>query len=75
MRSGDWIEIDLPGRRLHLDVDDDELARRRAAWQPPRPPAARGWTRLHQLHVTQAHEGCDLDFLTGTDPTPEPPIF
>jgi dihydroxy-acid dehydratase len=75
VKSGDWIELDVPGRRLHLDVSDDELARRRAAWVPPPPAAARGWTRLYQQHVTQAHEGCDLDFLMGTDPTPEPPIF
>ncbi|MFO1329232.1 MAG: L-arabinonate dehydratase [Rubrivivax sp.] len=75
VRSGDWIELDVAARRLHLDVADDELARRRAAWEPPAPPAARGWTRLYQQHVTQAHEGCDLDFLMGTDPTPEPPIF
>ena len=75
VRTGDWVELDVPGRRLHLAVDEDELARRRATWQAPQPAAARGWTRLHQQHVTQAHEGCDLDFLMGTDPTPEPPIF
>ena len=75
VQTGDWIEIDVDARRLHLDVSDEELARRRAAWQPPPPAATRGWTRLYQQHVTQAHEGCDLDFLQGPDPTPEPVIF
>ena len=75
VQSGDMIELDVPARRLHLCVDDAELALRRAAWQPPATPYARGWTRLYQQHVTQAHEGCDLDFLQGTQPTPEPPIY
>ena len=50
-------------------------ARRRAAWQPAPSPYERGFTRLYREHVTQAHEGCDFDFLQGTAPTPEPPIY
>jgi dihydroxy-acid dehydratase len=75
VQTGDPIEVDLPARRLSLCVDDAELARRRAAWSPAPTPFARGYTRLYQQHVTQAHEGCDFDFLQGTAPTPEPPIF
>jgi dihydroxy-acid dehydratase len=75
VRDGDEIELDLNARRLTLCVDDGELARRRAAWQPPRSPYTRGFARLYQEHVTQAHLGCDLDFLQGTDSTPEPPIY
>jgi dihydroxy-acid dehydratase len=75
VRSGDLIEIDIEARRLHLQVADDELARRRAAWQPPPAPYARGFARLYREHVTQAHEGCDLDFLQGADATPEPAIY
>jgi dihydroxy-acid dehydratase len=75
VRDGDTIELDLPARRLTLHVADDELARRRAAWAPPPQKYARGFTRLYQQHVTQAHEGCDFDFLMGTAPTPEPDIF
>ena len=41
VREGDFIELDVPGRRLHLDVSDEELARRRAAWQQPRRAGAR----------------------------------
>ncbi len=75
VRTGDWIELDVAQRRLHLRVDDAELDKRRANWQPPPQAFQRGWTRLHQLHVRQAHEGCDLDFLEGTAPTPEPGIY
>ena len=75
VRTGDEIELDLPARRLTLCVDEAELARRRAAWRPTPSPYARGFARLYQQTVTQAHEGCDLDFLQGTAPTPEPPIY
>jgi dihydroxy-acid dehydratase len=75
VKSGDWIEVDVAARRLHLDVGDDELARRRAAWRPAPEPYARGFAKLYRAHVTQAHEGCDFDFLQGTDATPEPVIY
>ena len=65
VRTGDWIVLDVPARSLTLDVADDELARRRAAWQPPAPHASRGWTRLYTEHVLQADTGADLDFLLG----------
>jgi dihydroxy-acid dehydratase len=65
VRTGDWIALDTPARTLTLEVDDDELAGRRAAWQPPEPQASRGWTRLYIDHVLQADSGADLDFLVG----------
>jgi dihydroxyacid dehydratase/phosphogluconate dehydratase len=65
VREGDWIELDVPARRLHLAVDEPELARRRAAWTPPAAPMAGGWQRLYFERVLQADEGCDLDFLVG----------
>jgi dihydroxyacid dehydratase/phosphogluconate dehydratase len=74
VRDGDWIELDVAARRLHLDVPDDELARRRAAWRAPALAPERGYARLYRQHVTQAHQGCDFDFLQGTAPTPEPDI-
>lgn len=64
VKSGDMIELDVPARRLHLEVSDEELARRRADWQAPALPA-RGWQRLYVQHVQQAHLGADLDFLVG----------
>jgi dihydroxy-acid dehydratase len=65
VETGDWITLDVPARALTLEVPDDELARRRAAWQPPAPHAARGWTWLYAEHVQQANTGADLDFLVG----------
>ena len=75
VRSGDEIALDVEARTLELCVDDAELARRRAAWTAPPRTVARGYTRLYQDHVQQAHEGCDFDFLQGDAATPEPPIF
>jgi L-arabonate dehydrase len=64
VKTGDVIELDVPARRLHLDVSDDELARRRAAWKAPEVPA-RGYYKLYVEHVQQADKGADLDFLVG----------
>ena len=65
VQDGDSIELDVHERRLHLDVDSTELARRRERWQPPRPPSDRGYYRLYYDHVMQANQGADLDFLVG----------
>ncbi len=65
VRNGDMVELDVPGRRLHLDVTDAELAERRAAWSPPEPPMAGGYQKLYFDHVLQADRGADLDFLVG----------
>ena len=75
VQDGDEIEVDIERRLLHLHVSDEELARRRAAWVAPVQPYERGWTQIYQRHVMQAHEGADLDFLSGTAPTPEPAIY
>ena len=75
VKSGDEIEVDIEARKLHLHVTDDELARRRATWKPAPEPFARGFARLYREHVTQAHEGCDFDFLQGAATTPEPVIY
>jgi L-arabonate dehydrase len=64
VQNGDFIEVDVPGRRLHLDVSDAELARRRADWKPAATPK-RGWYKLYVDHVQQAHLGADLDVLVG----------
>jgi len=64
VRTGDMIELDVPKRRLHLEVSDEELARRKGEWKAPEPPA-RGWYRLFHDHVLQADQGVDLDFLVG----------
>jgi L-arabonate dehydrase len=64
VRTGDVIELDVPARKLHLDVSDEELAKRRAAWVAPELPK-RGYYKLYVEHVQQADKGADLDFLVG----------
>ncbi|MDH5412230.1 MAG: dihydroxy-acid dehydratase, partial [Alphaproteobacteria bacterium] len=65
VRDGDMIELDVAGRRLHLDVSDEELARRREAWTPPEPAMDGGYQKLYVDNVLQADKGADLDFLVG----------
>jgi L-arabonate dehydrase len=65
VETGDLIELDVERRRLHLDVTDEELARRRARWTPPPPHEPRGYLKLYLDHVLQADRGADLDFLVG----------
>jgi dihydroxyacid dehydratase/phosphogluconate dehydratase len=66
VRDGDMIELDVEARRLHLDVSDAELARRRAEWKTPEPNLPPGgYARLYIEHVQQADQGADLDFLVG----------
>jgi dihydroxyacid dehydratase/phosphogluconate dehydratase len=74
VKTGDAIEIDVAARKIHLDVGDDELARRRAAWTPPPPRYARGYGAMYSAHIGQADEGCDFDFLEGTAAVAEPEI-
>ena len=47
-----------------MEVSDEELARRRAAWTPPAPRFERGYGYMFSRHIAQADKGCDLDFLT-----------
>ena len=74
VRDGDLIELDVTNRKLNLCVDDREMARRRAAWQPEPPRYTRGFGALYAAHVTQADQGCDFDFLHAGGETGEPEI-
>ena len=74
VQDGDMIDLDVDGRRLHLDVSDAELDARRAAWVPPARRFERGFGAIYADHITQADKGCDFDVLMGTRPTPEPEI-
>ncbi len=75
VQTGDEIELDVEQRTLAWHVEDDEIARRRAKWQAPDFGWDRGYHSLFAKHVTQAHEGCDFDFLEGRTPDVEPDIF
>ncbi len=72
VRNGDRIILDVAGRRLHLDVDEAELAARAKDWRPPERPIRRGWYQLYHDHVLQADQGADLDFLVGGSGAPVP---
>ena len=65
VENGDVIELDVAKRKLVLHVSDEELARRKRRWKPPKPHADRGWVQLYCKTVLQADQGVDLDFLVG----------
>ncbi len=75
VRTGDEIEIAVNERKIHWHVSDEEIVKRRQAWQPPIEKWQRGYQSLFAKHVTQAHEGCDFDFLAGKSLDREPDIF
>jgi len=70
VEDGDTIELNVPERRLHLEVSDDEINRRREAWNRPDPFTDRGYCRLYVDHVLQADRGVDFDFLVGGSGAP-----
>lgn len=77
VQTGDRITVDVPARRIHLEVSDQELAERRRHWQAPPPRWQRGYGWIFSRHVLQADQGCDFDFLERDfgAPVPEPDIF
>jgi len=75
VRDGDIIEVSINERKLHLEVSDEELAIRRAAWSPRPARFDRGYGRLYADEITQANEGCDFRFLHKRTDAPEPDIY
>jgi dihydroxy-acid dehydratase len=77
VRTGDMISVDVAERAISLNVSDEELERRRAAWARPEPRFERGYGWMFTRHIKQAHEGCDFDFLETSfgAPTGEPAIY
>ena len=65
VQDGDWIEVDVNQRRIHLEVSDEELAVRRALWRAPEPAMTSGYQKLYIDRVNQADQGADMDFLVG----------
>lgn len=66
VQSGDMITLDVPNRTLHVAISDEEIAQRKAQLKPNVAIESRGYVRLYQQHVEQAHLGADLDFLKGS---------
>jgi dihydroxy-acid dehydratase len=77
VRTGDMITVDVPERRISLDISDDEMAARRAAWVAPAPRYERGYGWMFSRHIMQADKGCDFDYLQTSfgAPVAEPDIF
>ena len=77
VKTGDLVTLDVPGRRLDVQLSEAEWAARRAAWTAPKPRYERGYGWMFSRHIEQAENGCDFDFLR-TDfgaPVPEPEIY
>ncbi|KAF1049382.1 L-arabinonate dehydratase [Xylophilus sp.] len=77
VETGDTITVDVPGRRIHWAVSDEEIARRRARWQAPPARFERGYGAMFTEHILQADQGCDMDFLrtAGRPSSGEPAIY
>jgi dihydroxy-acid dehydratase len=77
LRNGDTVTVDVDARSISMEVPEEELARRRAAWTPPAPRFERGYGWVFTKHIQQANEGCDFDFLRTEfgAPVPEPAIY
>ena len=77
VQNGDMITVDVPARRLHLEVSDEVLAQRRTQWQAPKPRYERGYGWMFSRHILQADQGCDFDFLETAfgGPVDEPAIY
>jgi len=72
VRAGDRVTLDVPARKISLDISERTLAARRAAWTAPEPRFGRGYGALYTEHITQANEGCDFGFLARRGAYPEP---
>jgi dihydroxyacid dehydratase/phosphogluconate dehydratase len=74
VRDGDMISLDVKNRGLNVLISEEEMAVRRAEWVRPAAKYSRGYGALYSERVTQAHEGCDFDFLESGSETEEPAI-
>ena len=60
IHDGDIISIDIPNRKLELEVSDDELAKRRAQWTKPEPKIKTGYLARYAKLTTSASTGAVL---------------
>ena len=77
LRTGDIVAVDVDARTIHMEVDEAELAARRASWCPAPKRYERGYGVMFSRHIQQANEGCDFDFLRSDHGAPvrEPAIY
>ena len=60
VEEGDIISIDIPGLKLELKVSDEELAARKAKWQPREPKVTTGYLKRYASMVTSGNRGAVL---------------
>ena len=60
VKDGDEITIDIPAKRIDLNVPEEELARRREAWKPPQPKITEGYLARYAQQVSSAAQGAVL---------------
>ncbi|ULJ75712.1 L-arabinonate dehydratase [Rhizobium gallicum] len=75
LKTGDLIELDVNAGTINMRIDEAEIDRRRAEWKPAPSVYQRSFAALYQQHVSQADQGCDFDFLSGTAVVPDPAIY
>jgi len=63
IKTGDIIRVDIPNRKLDVDVSESEMKKRKKEWVEPKPRYERGYGYMYSKHIEQADKGCDFDFL------------
>lgn len=64
IKTGDIIQVDIPNRKLNVDISKIEMKKRKEDWVEPKPRYERGYGYIYSKHIEQAHKGCDFDFLS-----------
>jgi dihydroxyacid dehydratase/phosphogluconate dehydratase len=77
VKNGDLITVNVPKRTIHLNISDEEMVMRKAAWQAPPKRFERGYGHMFTQHILQADQGCDFDYLETSfgAPVSEPVIY
>ena len=63
LKTGDIIQVDIPNRKLDVDISESEIKKRKEDWVAPKPRYERGYGYMYSKHIEQADKGCDFDFL------------
>ena len=64
IRTGDIIQVDIPNRKLDVNISKSEMKKRQEDWVKPKPRYERGYGYIYSKHIEQADKGCDFDFLS-----------
>ena len=61
IRDGDIIKINIPENSINVDLSDEELAQRKAQWQPRQPKITTGYLARYASLVTSGNRGVVLE--------------